>query len=457
MRWAAILSAILLPVLAGTRVWRQPTLAQPRPGPVLLVGLDGFEWDVLLPLVKDGRMPAIEGLMRRGVAGRLETLHPTLSPILWTSVATGKRPEKHGITGFVRQDRRGQSVLVTSRHRRTKALWNVLGDEGFRVGVVGWWLTYPVEPVAGVMVAQANTKASISRNNWKGSFHGGQPGQVHPPELEEELFSIAAEVDARLDQRLAKIFGGFEHDLGPLEKHLFTNSRWSLRADAIYLRLVKSLARREGPFDLTMVYLGGPDVLGHRFWRYRNPSAYEHPPSPEQIENLGAAIDDYYVYVDEILGRLLESSPEDLTVILVSDHGMKTINADGEFGPDSFGVEARSGGHDDAPPGVIVAAGPGVASAPTPLPASAGALPALGSVLDVAPTILAHFGAPRARDLDGSAIPRLLPPASRDPDAHGVVETHDDAEFLASRSDREGLVPGEEERLGQLRSLGYVP
>ena len=67
---------------------------------VLLVGWDAADWKVINPLVDAGRMPNVKKMMEHGVMGNIATLHPVLSPMLWTSIATGKRPYKHGIYGF---------------------------------------------------------------------------------------------------------------------------------------------------------------------------------------------------------------------------------------------------------------------------------------------------------------------------------------------------------------------
>ncbi len=91
----ALLAALVLGVGCGR--------AEPTGSPiVLLVGVDGLEWSVLLPLLEDGELPVLEGLMAEGSYGLLETLRPTFSPILWTTIATGKPAAKHGIRGFVR-------------------------------------------------------------------------------------------------------------------------------------------------------------------------------------------------------------------------------------------------------------------------------------------------------------------------------------------------------------------
>ena len=67
---------------------------------LLLIGWDAADWDVISPLMDAGKMPNIRRLVENGVMGNMATLYPLLSPMLWTSIATGKRPYKHGIYGF---------------------------------------------------------------------------------------------------------------------------------------------------------------------------------------------------------------------------------------------------------------------------------------------------------------------------------------------------------------------
>ena len=98
-RRAILLAALSAASLASAcNRGRAPSSLQrhPRPAlaaPVLLLGVDGFEWSVVLPLLAEGRMPALAALMERGVVGKLDTLDPTVSPRLWTTIATGKLPE----------------------------------------------------------------------------------------------------------------------------------------------------------------------------------------------------------------------------------------------------------------------------------------------------------------------------------------------------------------------------
>ena len=111
---------------------RTPQSAPERRAPLWLVAVDGLEWSVALPLIEAGRMPQLDALMARGRAGRLESYAPAKSPVIWTTVATGKLPEDHGILDFTYLDESDRHRLYSSRDRRTKALWEIAGDAGRR-------------------------------------------------------------------------------------------------------------------------------------------------------------------------------------------------------------------------------------------------------------------------------------------------------------------------------------
>src|SRR5437764_4148791 len=121
---------------------------------VLLIGWDAADWKVIQPLLDAGQMPNLARLMAGGVHGNLATIYPVLSPMLWTSVATGKRAYKHGIHGFTEPLPDGSGVRpITVLSRKTKAVWNILNQTGHRSIVVAWWPSHPAEPLNGVMVS----------------------------------------------------------------------------------------------------------------------------------------------------------------------------------------------------------------------------------------------------------------------------------------------------------------
>ena len=124
------------------------------PGRVVVLGLDGMDPQTVDLLMSEGKLPNFARLRQEGAYGRLETSRPILSPIIWTTIATGKTPDQHGIGHFVAVNpQTGEDLPVTSRMRRVKAMWNILSDAGRRVDVVGWWATWPPENVNGAIVS----------------------------------------------------------------------------------------------------------------------------------------------------------------------------------------------------------------------------------------------------------------------------------------------------------------
>ncbi len=120
---------------------------------VLLIGWDAADWLMIRPLIDQGLMPTLASLIDDGVSGNLATIRPILSPMLWNSIATGKRADKHGIGGFAEPTPDGSGIRpVTSTSRKTKAIWNILSQNGLNSNVVGWFASHPAEPIRGAVV-----------------------------------------------------------------------------------------------------------------------------------------------------------------------------------------------------------------------------------------------------------------------------------------------------------------
>ena len=108
-------------------------LSAPLAKKLLLIGWDAADWQLMHPLIDSGRMPHLKRLVEHGTIGNLQTLQPVLSPILWTSIATGKRAYLHGVHGFVEPTPDGTALRPTASSTRTcKALWNILAQSGKR-------------------------------------------------------------------------------------------------------------------------------------------------------------------------------------------------------------------------------------------------------------------------------------------------------------------------------------
>src|SRR5579884_1698179 len=159
---------------------------------VLLVGWDAADWKVIRPLITAGRMPNVSRLIAGGASGDIATLHPPLSPMLWTSIATGKRPFRHGIHGFSEPEPDGSGVRpVTNLSRTCKAIWNILSQNQRRSVVVGWWPSHPAEPIDGVMVSDRYHRCGVPQGHpWP-----LPPNTLHPPTLTATLAGLRVHPD----------------------------------------------------------------------------------------------------------------------------------------------------------------------------------------------------------------------------------------------------------------------
>lgn len=351
---------------------------------VLLIGWDAADWKVINPLMEQGFMPHLESMVNNGVMGNLETLDPPLSPMLWTSIATGKRPYKHGIIGFGEVADDGKSIgPVTLRNRKTKAVWNILNEHGYKTHVIGWWPSHPAEEVNGIYISNFYQKAARPINEpWKFYEHTVHPNQmaelfadmrIHPQEITENHISNFVHNPRKVDQKK-------DNGLEVLTKIIAENA--TIHAAATYIL-------ENEAWDFMAVYYDGIDHFNHAFMKY-------HPPmqphvNPEQYEHYKDAVAGGYRFHDMMLGRLIALAGSDATIMLVSDHG---------FHPDhlrrrkvTFELAGPSQEHSQY--GIICATGDGIKKDEIVFGAS---------LLDVTPTILSLYNLPSAIDMDGKVL-----------------------------------------------------
>jgi hypothetical protein len=432
-----------------------------QPGkPLMLIGLDGLEWNVVLEMLDNDRLPNIARLMKDGLYGELSVTKPTLSPIIWTSIATGMTADKHGILGFIHPDRPDRSAteqLYTSADRRVKAFWNILSDYGLRVNTIGWWLTYPAEQVNGVMVAQVNTITPKMRRDgrgiWKGTLVRDLQGQVYPPEAHEKVLAALPAVEQALPALVQDLFKS-RGKLVPSYEALLEQSVWAFRADAVYHRVAVDLLERDPNFDLFAVYFGGSDVTGHRFWRFMYPDLYNTATPQAQRRKLGGVVRAYYQYLDGVIGDLVAAAPADVTVMIVSDHGMDPVRTQ----TTTLGA-GLSGGHLNGPAAFFIARGPLVnrgAQEKSRGPLKRSDLVEHGTILDITPTLLAMLGVPVGKDMSGRVMRNVIDRDVLERFKIDYVSSHTDGKWMRSRPSDERARADVGERIEQLRQLGYI-
>lgn len=400
-----------------------------RSGRVFLIGLDGATWNRMDPLLRAGRMPNLQSLVNEGVRSPLKSMLPSRSPALWTSVATGKAFEKHGINDFTttpgKDGEEIQRIMhMTSNMRRTKALWNIISDAGKRVAFVGWWCTWPAEKVNGYIVSSYVPLEQTGGRSapTKGTLVEGIGAQTWPPELFDELRgNLRSAPSVTYDE--AKRFMSI--DPVDMDRDIVEGFRWAYAADETYRRSALHILDKDPNLDLVGIYFNGVDVMGHRYWKYLEPEKYP-PFPPEDIARFGKAIDEYYAYTDGVLGEILQRRRPGDTIFIVSDHGF------------------HDHGHDDGPDGVFVAAGANVSKKEK-----------LGEVrlVDIAPTVLALLGLKGAADMDGRVVEEMMPKGWREMYPREKVPTYDTDDWQ-----NQTPIPSEvdEELMTRLRALGYV-
>jgi predicted AlkP superfamily phosphohydrolase/phosphomutase len=259
-------------------------------GQIRIIGLDGATWDVLLPWIEAGKLPNFFRVLREGSWGPLRSLPGSLSPVMWTSIATGYERDKHGIEGF--QVRNGYGMrLVRSSDRKVPAIWNLASQYGLKTYIVNWQVTDPPEAINGVMVSRLREL--------------GETG-VYPLELTEELAAITGAV------RL------------PPTAQEDSVQRWRrvLREDLEKLIAIERFLTSRGRPDLAGYYTHSTDEVQHRYWKYMEPDVFIDPllrPSPDDVKEHGNAIFEVYQRIDDWIGE--SWSPEEEILVLVSDHG----------------------------------------------------------------------------------------------------------------------------------------
>ena len=399
---------------------------------IMIVGIDGMEWDIMGPLLEEGRLPTFARVMSEGAWGELRSLDVLESPVIWTSIATGKLPEKHGIMGFAKkQPAGGQLVPVTSNVRRVEAIWDILGSRGWSVGIVGWLATWPAEPVNGYLVTD------YFNYGWTPEQNSEDERVTFPPGLVadiEDLRILAEEVD---DERASALINGAVPEDGVLRKR-FDSLKACIATDetsrSVALRLAEQM-----PVDFYAVYLKGIDGVCHLYWVDMMPESGP-PISDDEAEMFRDVIARYYEEMDDVLAGFIEMADENTTVVLTSDHG--------HSGPKPAGDSYRWGIAMHDPTGVLAFWGKDIAGGQELVDAS---------VLDITPTILALCGLPVAEDMDGSVLTEAIDRDFLRTHPVRTIETYEPAGGSVGVDDREPIEsPIDDEVRERLRALGYI-
>ena len=278
---------LLLAALSALGCPQAVDVAEKRPPhhPWIVIGIDGADWAVIEELWRRDQLPNLRALVDAGVRAHMTTDYAA-SPVIWTTIATGRRPEVHGISNFVVQTPRGD-VPVSSGVRRAPALWNMLDLARRRTLVLGWWATWPAEEISGIVVSDRALEQLENR--------------VSPPEWLPQYETWAGEA-----LKLPNEFGG---------------NAAAKRRDQVMAELALRLSTE--PFDLTLVYFRGVDIESHNSWKFWQPERFGV--SEEELQKSADLIPAVYRATDTAIGRIVGSAGglDSLraNLLVISDHG----------------------------------------------------------------------------------------------------------------------------------------
>ena len=417
---AAVFAIVLVASLAGPLYLRgagEPTPPPRTPVAVQLVPaqsssrvymilLDGASLEVIAPNTAGGRFPNFGRLLDGGAVMHLATLRPTQPAPVWTAVATGKLPYKTSVYSAGRYVVPGseqpldllpdfcfaQALVrlglieeqgLASDAVRARPIWELLSGYGITAGVIDWPLTYPAHGVNGYLISDeflhrdpASVIASI-----------GDLPLAYPPEAADQarVARLSATRDAASIAFAAQPASGTQLREGQV---MPANA---LAADAAAEQIGESFGGLR-PVQFTAIRYPGIDAVGHYYMRYAVPRAFGDVSDEERLRH-GRVLEQYYAYLDGIVGRAMASLGPDDLLLVVSGFGMEPLSLGKRVLERVIGDPELSGSHERAPDGFVMAYGRHVAK---------GNL-LRASVVDIAPTVLYYFGLPIARDLDGFA------------------------------------------------------
>jgi predicted AlkP superfamily phosphohydrolase/phosphomutase/Tfp pilus assembly protein PilF len=339
-------------------------------GRVAIFAIDGADWELLTELSHDGRLPNIQALAKSGTTGSMQTIQPTVSPLVWTTVATGLPPDRHGVIDFMSNDR-----PVDATTRRVPALWDISEAFGRQAVVANWWTAWPPMPDSAVTF---DTPVQMLRNAvWPRELAPRVSSQLVPPESLQHA-QVGRFLNISPHEYDVAIAGGNPSDPVIVFRDTLAKT-WSDQRAAI------QLYQQQQPLLMMMSY-EGTDTVNHLFGPYHPP--YREGISQENFRKYWPTVANYYSEIDRLIGEWMKVLTDDTTVIIVSAYGFRWDKTRPRTQP-----IGRSALADHRNPGVFIAYGNHVAPG--------GGYHTL-TLYDVAPTVLAILGLPKSVEMPGN-------------------------------------------------------
>lgn len=284
---------------------------------LMIFELDGGTWDVIDPLIEQGRLPNLARLKKEGAWGILRSTKPMISPVIWATIFTGKTREQHGVRAF---DAGSQQV-------RCKRLWDIAHEQGLVCGVCGSLSTWPPYDVGAFMIPDIMARGpetiperlSLLQELVLQQLHGtGKSGIGALGYAGYALRMQRAGVKPQTLLAMAR-----EVTLTQLATRPRRESYWrrALLLQQVYADVFERLYRVHQP-DLVTYHYHTVDTLSHKYWHYSFPETFDVP--VEEVSQYHEVIPSAYEAADRVLGQFLRMADRDTALMVLSDHGFCT-------------------------------------------------------------------------------------------------------------------------------------
>jgi predicted AlkP superfamily phosphohydrolase/phosphomutase len=319
-------------------------------------------------------------------------------------------------------------TTASSFHFRASTLWDILSQQKQKVAVIGWWSTYPATHVNGFLISshvghQGRIMKGTDGNNWFTKLKRLTYPEEYLNEVKKQIF-LPNSIDSEIVRRFYDL--GRCSCIGSKQDYLFKSFYWQ---DRLFETLGIDLLKTKGPFDFFAIYFRGVDTAGHQFLQFTDESEALKNCTGCDVNRLSEIVNNYYIYMDEAVGKVIQYNDPNTVTLIVTDHGQYSSGSHGNHRNNGFvvlhGTPIRR--HN-----MIKA-----------------------NVVDVAPTVLYLLGVPVAQDMDGSVMLEAFDPnyLSKHPvKMTGTYESPERQEKKAEVIDQQR----DEQELEELKALGYI-
>lgn len=347
-------------------------------GRVAIIAIDGADWELISELSNDGRIPNLRALALGGTTASMQTIQPTVSPLVWTTVATGLSPDRHGVLDFFD---RSSKLPVSASTRRTPALWEIAEAFGRKAVAVNWWTAWPAAQGSQVLFDTPVTMDVTA---------------VNPPSLAKRVEQLdvpestigSPQVRRFLNITEAEYNAAVSSGPGSDPTNVFRRVLAKTWTDH---RVAINLYQQNDPL-LMMVQYEGTDAINHLFGPYHPP--YREGISQTEFRKYWPVVANYYAEIDRLIGEWMSVLSDDTTVIVMSAHGYRWGRTRPRVPP-----AGRAALADHRNPGMFIAYGNHVA-------ASRGNH--VITLYDVVPSVLAVLGLPPSTEMNGKVAEWLF-------------------------------------------------